>query len=231
LTRHSALSLMRQAAVNGPDVPLPLLRDQRQRGEAPSHAELRYRIEAEAAAGLDSPALAQWTRRSGPADARLAWIGLVSSAPLLLNGCGSQAGATRRRVDACSSSAAGASRTGSRALALGRNRAQRGALSAPLRFAARHPLCPASGDEGWVACATREGGPDRFRRGDDRRSAHQAGEPPPRPPMRSCRRPRVHTWLRRDDRRRALRAGCSCCGSRRTRHRWASRCRGSRARG
>jgi hypothetical protein len=27
-------------------VPLPLLRDQRQRGEAPSHAELRYRIEA-----------------------------------------------------------------------------------------------------------------------------------------------------------------------------------------
>lgn len=42
----------------------------------------------------------------GVVNALQVWIGAVSSAPLLLNGCASQAGATRRRADACSSSGA-----------------------------------------------------------------------------------------------------------------------------
>jgi hypothetical protein len=76
-----------------------------------------------------------------------------------------------------------ASRTGSRALALGRNRAlaaRRSVRAVPVAAGRTRALLLAT--RGWVAircstptfaCASREGGPDRFRRGDDRRSASQ----------------------------------------------------------
>jgi hypothetical protein len=89
----------------------------------------------------------------------------------------------RRGRDDRMSSAAGASRTGSRALALGRNRAlaaRRCVRAVPVAAGRTRALLLAA--RGWVAircstptfaCASREGGPDRFRPGDDRRSASQ----------------------------------------------------------